>query len=340
MSIARYIAAGGAIGGGLVVGLVAWRALTTKDKHVLKDVVADSSGGPGKTKWRGVNAILDKLRALAEQTGIPLGLLVGWIGDESGGKLATKTQPGPGDTSLDERGYFQLTPDESRMLGIDHERLSTDVDYSLDAGIKLVRHYQSVVNDLMTGVTSAGTAFYWRMVKLAHSVGSGQIKKIVNMAKAAGQAGSWEELESFALDLSIKGPQPKKWFPFVDKVYAAGRPFGFGSEPAAVVGLSQQVLRHLDRDVMASHRAYPMQPGVVTRYGYVELYEQSDGQRLVRLPGTDWLTREQLRQVLVPNGGLDLLGCEEPSYSWVSCDGTRITANVPSSYFERKARGS
>jgi hypothetical protein len=220
---ARYLAAGGVVGGLVALGLGAWRLLTN-DIHTLKDIEPDAlpvAPSLGKTGWKGVDKILDKLASAASSTGIPLGLMVGWIGKESAGRLADKT-------SLDERGYFQLMPAESKTIGVDHERLSTDSDYSIDAGVKLIRRYQSLVDKL--GVAPAGSVYYWKLVKLAHSMGSGQTPKIVNLAKAAGQAGSWERLTTFALDLKINGPQPKKWFPFIDKIYAAGRPFGFGTE--------------------------------------------------------------------------------------------------------------
>jgi hypothetical protein len=145
-------------------------------------------------------------------------------------------QPGLGDTFMGERGYFQLTPKESETIGVDHERLSVDSDYSIDAGIKLIRYYQSIVDKL--NVVPTGTADYYKLVKLTHSMGSGQVPKIVKAAKAEGQAGSWNQLEQFALAMSINGPQPKKWFPFVDDVYRIGRPFGFGSESSFMVGIS------------------------------------------------------------------------------------------------------
>jgi hypothetical protein len=234
--LGKLIASGGVFGVIVGVAVGTWYALT-RDVHTLKDTPPDSlppAPALGKTGWKLVDKLLPKLQAMSSSTGIPLGLLVGWIAKESGGRLNDKT-------SLDERGYFQLMPDESRAIGVEHERLSTDSDYSLDAGMKLIRKYQSTINNLDLAGAPAGSTYYWRLVKLAHSMGSGQTKKIVDRAKAAGQAGSWNQLEQFALGLSINGPQPKKWFPFIDLIYRIGAPFGFGNEvssPPALIGVA------------------------------------------------------------------------------------------------------
>jgi hypothetical protein len=134
-------------------------------------------------------------------------------------------------------------PAESQAIGVDHQRLSTDSDYSLDAGVKLIRKYQSTVNSFDLLGAPAGSTYYWKLVKLAHSMGSGQTKKVVTRAKESGQAGSWDQLERFALGLSINGPQPKKWFPFIDLIARVGAPFGFGNEvsaPPALVGYDDE----------------------------------------------------------------------------------------------------
>ena len=230
----KHILAGSFVAGAVALGAALWALLSGPDRAV-KDIVPDAlpqAPTLGKTGYKRIDAILGKLQSVAQATGIPLGLLVGWIAKESGGKLADHT-------SLDERGYFQLMPAESKSIGVDHERLSTDSDYSIDAGIKLIRRYQSSVNDLNLAAAPAGSSFYWKLVKLGHSMGAGQMRKVVSAAKDAGQAKSWEQLEQFAIGMSIRGPQPKKWFPFVDSVYKIGQPFGFGNETAMVAGFAE-----------------------------------------------------------------------------------------------------
>lgn len=217
--------------GGIVGGLIAFGAGLTwylvgggLDRPIVDhppDEAPPAGSSPTRTGYRLIDAILSALRTAAQASGIPLGLLVGWIAKESGGKLSDTT-------SLDERGYFQLMPSESKKLGLDHQRLSTDSDYSISAGIDLIQDYQKSVDAL--GVAPSGSSYYWRLVKLAHSMGAGQMKKVVKAAQSAGEADTWESLKAYALTMKINGPQPKKWFPFVDSVYSVGKPFGFGVE--------------------------------------------------------------------------------------------------------------
>lgn len=239
------------IGAGATVGVGALllRAFTA-DVHTLKDLPPDySPPPPGKTGHHFVDALLPKLREMASNSNIPLGLLVGWIVKESGGKLAKYPQPGPGDTSMDERGYFQLTPDESQKLGLDHQRLSTDSDYSLAAGPLRIRECEAATRALNVPAAQPGTAFYWLLVKLQHTVGSGQTKKWVEGAKAAGKADSWGAFEAYVLGERWRGPQPKKWFPFMDDLYRVGKPFGFGDASSigpAVAGVVSTGLIGID----------------------------------------------------------------------------------------------
>ena len=248
-----------AIFGGVATLAVGTWFFLTRDR-MIKDIVPDAlpaappspSYPLGKTGYKRIDAILGALRSAAQSYGAPLGLLVGWLARESGGKLAVFKQPGLADTFKGERGYFQLTPEESKGVGVDHERLSVDSDYSIDAGMRLIQKYQALVDKL--NVAARGSSYYWKLVKLTHSMGSGQVPKIVKAAKEAGQASSWEQLKSFALGMSINGPQPKKWFPFVDDIYRIGYPFGFGSE-SSFVGFSQLIDTSSGFDLLGAEEA-------------------------------------------------------------------------------------
>lgn len=180
---------------------------------------------PGKTRWALVNKLLPQLQQAAQSSGVPLGLLVGWIAKESGGRLGETTK-------YDERGLFQLMPAESQALGVDHQRLSTDPVYSINGGLALIARYMGEAGKL--GVAQKGTTYFWRLTKLLHTMGTGATKKIIEAAKAAGVAGSWESLRNYAVAhdselLHTTKHSPAKWFPLVDAVFEVGAPFGVGT---------------------------------------------------------------------------------------------------------------
>ncbi len=219
----------GIVGGaGAIIAVIIARARSAERPMSDARSASVATGIDGKTGYHLIDAILPQLRAASQTSGIPLGLMVGWIAKESGGKLSSHT-------SLDERGLYQLMPDESKSLGLDHARLSTDSDYNVNvAGPAIVGKYMAAADKL--GVAPKSSSYYWRLVKLGHAMGSGQVAKVVAAAKAAGRAGSWDDLESHALGMHINGPQPKKWFPLVDDVYKIGRQFGMGNESTLVAG--------------------------------------------------------------------------------------------------------
>ena len=219
-----YLGGAALLGVGGYYGYVAFFG----DYRTLKTQQPDEQPTPGKTGYKLVDKLLPRLKEIASQTGIPLGLMVAWIAKESGGKLSDHT-------SLDERGYYQLMPEESKHLGLDHQRLSTDSDYSLDAGTKLIRDYQGFVNDLNLSTAPAGSALYWIFVKLGHTVGKGRAKTWIKQAQGAGHLASWPDFRDYIM-ANVSGSRPKKWLPFLDSIYALGKPFGFGTESTAVVG--------------------------------------------------------------------------------------------------------
>jgi hypothetical protein len=217
----------------IIAGVTGLVILVTKDDRPLPDNPPDLPQAPGgATRWRRVNAILPQLQQAAQSSGVPLGVLVGWIAKESGGRLDDVTR-------LDERGLFQLMPSESQALGLDHRRLSTDLVYSINAGLALIGKYMGDVAKL--GVARKGTEYYWKLVKLCHTMGSGATRKIVDAAQAAGVAGSWESLRNYAVAhdselLHATKHSPVKWFPLVDAVFEVGAPFGTGSAETMVAG--------------------------------------------------------------------------------------------------------
>lgn len=195
---------------------------------------------PDKTGWKGVDKLLPQLKAASQSSGIPLGLLVGWVGYESAGVIKSAPDPLKGQPDS-ERGYFQLTPDESKSIGLtDHARLSTDPVYSINAGLALIGKYMGTAASF--GVAKKGTAYFWLLVKLCHTMGSGATKKIVAAALGAGQAGSWTALQKYALAndaalFALVKHRPSKWFPKISSVvYKRGLPFGFGTEVETVLG--------------------------------------------------------------------------------------------------------
>lgn len=190
---------------------------------------------PSTTGYSAVDRLLEELKKASSASQVPLGLLVGWIAKESGGLLARRQQPGPGDTALDERGYFQLLPEESAALRLQHKTLSVDPRYSINGGLALIGRYMGEADKL--DIAPRGSSYYWKLVKLLHSMGPSQVSRIVSKVKAAGKTSSWDVFETFALGLDINGPQPRKWFPFVDRVFDAGQAFGFGNDTHVVVGL-------------------------------------------------------------------------------------------------------
>lgn len=215
------------IGGGLAA--LAALFIYVADVQPVPDHQPDvPAGTPGSTGYKRVDAILPALKTAAAAADIPLGLMVGWIAKESGGRLDEKTR-------YDERGYFQLMPDESKALGLDHQRLSTDSDYSIHAGVLLIKKYALLADGY--GIFVKGSSDYWRLVKLIHTVGNGDVKSLVSAATTAGALSSWNTFEQFALSGGAHTKHsPSKWFPLVDKVYMVGLPFGFGHESVLVAG--------------------------------------------------------------------------------------------------------
>jgi hypothetical protein len=219
---------------GAGVGVLVTLALASTERDVpvhepdLPTTTPAPLGFPRSTRYRLVDKILPLLQQAAFSSTIPLGVLVGWIAKESGGRIDEVTKYG-------ERGYFQLMPEEQTRVGFtDTDKLSSDPQYSINAGLALIGVYMGAVDKL--GL-ARGTEFYWKMVKLMHSMGSGAVDKIWKAADSDNR--TWQRFEDYAESHEdelkhLTKHSPTKWFEYVDKVADVGRPFGFGSQDVVV----------------------------------------------------------------------------------------------------------
>ncbi|MGH8549558.1 MAG: peptidoglycan-binding domain-containing protein [Methylococcales bacterium] len=144
------------------------------------------------TKAETLIAILNKHRG-----NIPLHILLGWMEIESGRQIGSIT-------SLCERGYSQIKPDEAQDRGIkNHQLLSYDEDHSVQGGIKLINYFIARTNLLVTkyGLPNQGDV-YWRVVKLHHWIPSGPEKMLADMQAHGVKPSSWAVITSYALNPS------------------------------------------------------------------------------------------------------------------------------------------
>jgi len=122
---------------------------------------------------------------------IPLEFLLGWIAVESNGCIDEVT-------NLNERGFFQIHPDESKDRRFQHERLTTDPDYSVQAGIRNVRFYADLARQRFPSIPD-GSELFWRIVKLQHAMGSGLTRTLLGSMRASNIALSWEAIKRYEL---------------------------------------------------------------------------------------------------------------------------------------------
>jgi len=121
---------------------------------------------------------------------IPLEFLLGWIAVESGGRIDVITP------RLNERGFFQIHPDESKDRGFQHERLTTDPDYSVQAGIANVRYYADLARQRFPSIPP-GSELFWRIVKLQHAMGSPLARRLLDSMRASNIPLTWEAIKRY-----------------------------------------------------------------------------------------------------------------------------------------------
>jgi N-acetylmuramoyl-L-alanine amidase len=137
-------------------------------------------------RYRLLAQMLDRYRGE-----IPLKFLLGWVAVESDGCIDVITKP-----PLDERGFFQISREESRMRKFDHERLTTDPDYSVQAGIQLIRSYAKLAQARYPWATP-GSELFWRLVKLQHAMGSPLAWKLLSSMQRSNTPMTWEAIKRY-----------------------------------------------------------------------------------------------------------------------------------------------
>ncbi|MGB2668638.1 MAG: hypothetical protein WAK48_31930 [Candidatus Acidiferrum sp.] len=168
---------------------------------------------------------------------IPLDFLLGWIAVESGGRIGDVT-------NINERGYFQIHPDESKTLGIEHDRLSTDPDYSVKAGIQLVKYDAKWA--LSLGLPY-GSDLFWHVVKMRHWLPAGVNAIVRDMRLHGAIPNSWDEFRAYAVAnrlriiALIKKATGGRWGPKWDPQYGVNvvdRMFNLGRQLTSGLGRS------------------------------------------------------------------------------------------------------
>jgi len=123
---------------------------------------------------------------------IPLEFLLAWIDVESGWVLEA-----PSVTC--ERGFFQLYPEDSAVMGLDHDRIGTDAAYSIQSGVPLVtRARKRIERAVRSFGVPMNSDLYWRLVKLWHWIPSGPEKILASMSAQGVRATDWDTVRAFA----------------------------------------------------------------------------------------------------------------------------------------------
>lgn len=168
---------------------------------------------------------VDRIRKEMGATDIPLNMLMGWMQVESGGKLSSR-----GLESLDERGLFQVSRDEAKAIGADHDKIANDQDYSIRAGINLAHYHAQRIDQIlakypnMAATFAKGSDMYWRLVFFSFSAGAGTADALINRMSSSGEAfSSWDDVMKFAAanPTGFKH-SPIKWSYHVNRAFNLG----------------------------------------------------------------------------------------------------------------------
>lgn len=183
--------------------------------------MADQSSGIAPAKYL---KVLSTAPAVAKYIGSRSPWLAfGWEYVESGGDVSNL------DTSVPslggEAGLYQLSQDERNATGFtDLQRMLSDVDYSVQAGMALIDYYGGKVQ--AAGVTPDNEPVYSYLIKLAHGGGAGFMRSLVSdyITANGGQPPDIATFEQWATDSPYQGKATytQNWLDNADRVRVNG----------------------------------------------------------------------------------------------------------------------
>jgi hypothetical protein len=156
----------------------------------------------------------------SHSSNIPLSFLLGWIATESEGNLHAPA------TKLNERGYFQIHPEEwcylqertqrahclqsvsakgaktaftDPVLERVFEKLSTDQEYSLQTGIRYIEMNERNIRGLNLHCDqTTNPDLFWHLVKLNHSTNYKAVEVLIqDMKKNSVAPDSWQAISDY-----------------------------------------------------------------------------------------------------------------------------------------------
>jgi hypothetical protein len=164
-------------------------------------------------------------------TDIPLGMLLGWIQVESGGRNTDVTTS---TGKFREMGLFQVSDPEAKAIGVDpdeiHGNSDTAITKNIQAGIKVARAHeanlQATLGKLpkMASAMPKGSDLYWRMVFMGFSAGDGTVSKFLQaMEQNNFVPKDWNDVMQFAKANTYGFKHsPIKWTAHVNRAFDIG----------------------------------------------------------------------------------------------------------------------
>jgi hypothetical protein len=118
--------------------------------------------------------------------------------------------------------------EESRYHKLEHQRLTTDPDYSVRSGIHVVSFYAALARKRYPWIPD-GSELFWRVVKLQHAMGSGLARGLLKAMRRHGVTPTtWEQIKAFETTAAAQRlhkllrVKPGRFARNVDEVFADG----------------------------------------------------------------------------------------------------------------------